>query len=91
LDLIPRENRAIPIAPDVAIEVVSASEQPEDTERRLRDYLEAECEVWQIFPSLNTVTIWRGNEGKRLSDLDQITSDRLPGFAIAVSEIFSDV
>lgn len=46
---IPRENRAIPIAPDIAIGVVSESEQPGDMEEKLRDYLQADVEVWQVF------------------------------------------
>jgi hypothetical protein len=39
LDLIPRENRAIPIAPDIAVQMISESEQPEKV-KKLRDYLE---------------------------------------------------
>jgi hypothetical protein len=45
LQQIPRTDRAIGIAPDVAIEIVSDSEQPNETERKLRDYLEAGVEV----------------------------------------------
>ena len=86
--LIPRENRAIPIAPDLAVEIISDSEQPEETERRLRDYLEADAEVWQIFPSIQTITVWRGNQGLRLAGEQLLTSERLPGFAVSVSGIF---
>ena len=39
LALIPRANQAIPIAPDLAVEIISDSEAPEETEQRLRDYL----------------------------------------------------
>ncbi|HMF74268.1 MAG TPA: Uma2 family endonuclease [Bryobacteraceae bacterium] len=41
LPLIPRENRAIPIAPDIAIEIALDSEQPQQSEQKLRDYLVA--------------------------------------------------
>jgi Uma2 family endonuclease len=60
VSLIPRENRAISIAPDMAVEVICNSESLRETERKLRHYLEADVEVWQIFALLGTVTIWRG-------------------------------
>ena len=90
LDLIPRENRAIPVAPDVAIEVISDPEQPEEVERKLRDYLEADVEVWQVFPSIRSITKWYGNEGIRLEGGQVITSERLPGLSISVSDVFSE-
>jgi Uma2 family endonuclease len=88
LDLIPRENRAIPIAPDLAVEIISDSERPDEIEQRLRDYLEADTEVWQVFPSLSSITVWRGNQGVRLGSGQALTSDRLPGFAAPVSDVF---
>ena len=89
LSLIPRENRAIPIAPDIAIEVVSDSEQPAMTEQKLRDYLEADVEVWHVFPATQTVTVWRGNLGRRLTGDQLLTSDQLPDFSVAVGDIFA--
>ncbi|HEX4773714.1 MAG TPA: Uma2 family endonuclease [Bryobacteraceae bacterium] len=88
LGLIPRANRAIPIAPDLAIEIISDSEVPQETEQRLRDYLEADTEVWQVFPALSSVTVWRRNEGVRLAKEQVLTSECLPGFSIAVWECF---
>jgi Uma2 family endonuclease len=80
LGLIPRANQAIPIAPDLAVEIISDPETPEETEQRLRDYLEADAEVWQVFPSLSGITVWRGNEGIRLANDEVLASERLPGF-----------
>jgi Uma2 family endonuclease len=88
LSQIPRENRAIPIAPDLAVEIISDSEPPEESERRLRDYLETGAEVWQVFPSLRTVTVWFGNQGLRFGQEQVLSSERLPGFTIPVSDIF---
>jgi Uma2 family endonuclease len=87
--LIPRENRAIPIAPGIAIEIISDSEQPQKTDQKLRDYLEADVEVWQVFPATQTVTVWRGNLGHRLTGEQLLTSDRLPDFSVAVADIFA--
>jgi Uma2 family endonuclease len=86
--LIPRENRAIAIAPDIAIEIVSESEQLKKTEQKLRDYLEADVEVWQVFPATQTVTVWRGNLGVRLTGEQILTSERLPDFGVTVADIF---
>jgi Uma2 family endonuclease len=88
LPQIPRTDRAIGIAPDVAIEIVSDSEQPNETERKLRDYLEAGVEVWQVFPALHSVTIWQRNQGCRLAEDSVITSERLPDFCVIVSDLF---
>jgi Uma2 family endonuclease len=89
LDLIPRENRAIPIAPDIAIEVISESEQPGEMEGKHRDYLEADVEVRQVFPSVESITRWRGNQGIRLEGSQVLTSERLPGLSMPVSDVFS--
>ncbi len=88
LPQIPRSNQAIGIAPDIAIEIVSDSEQPNETERKLRDDLEAGVEVWQIFPALRGVTIWQGDQGRRLAGDSLIASERLRGFSIPVSDLF---
>lgn len=88
LEQIPHENRAIPIAPDVAIEIISDSEHPQETEQKLRDYLEAGVEVWQVFPSVRSLTVWRGNQGLRLEGNQALTSDHLPQFGLSISELF---
>ena len=89
LTLIPRENRAIAIAPDLAIKVVSDSEPQQETERRLRDYLGADVEMWQVFPSFETITVWRGRQGLMMQGDDLLTSELLPVFSVAVREIFA--
>lgn len=89
LDLIPRENRAIPISPDIAVEIISESEQPDKIEEKLRDYLEADIEVWQIFPSIQSITKWRGSQGIRLERNQVLDSERLPGLSLPVSDVFN--
>jgi Uma2 family endonuclease len=86
--LIPHNDHVIPIAPDIAMEIVSESEQLSKAEKKLRDYLEAGVEVWQIFPATQTVVIWRGKLGVRLTGEELITSERLPGFSVALADVF---
>lgn len=88
LSQIPWANQTILIAPDVAVEVISESERQEDAERKLHEYMEAGVEVWQVFPSVESVTVWRGHQGTRLEGEQTLTSERMPGFSVAVSEFF---
>jgi Uma2 family endonuclease len=85
---IPWENRAIPIAPDIAIEILSDSERQQAADKKLRDYLEAGVEVWQIFPATTSAIVWQGNRGMRLTGEDTITSEKLPDFSVSVSDLF---
>ena len=85
---IPRTNRAIPVTPDIAIEIISDSERQQRAEKKLRDYLEAGVEVWQVFPDTMSVIVWQGSRGTRLTGDQAITSEKLPGFSIPVSEFF---
>jgi Uma2 family endonuclease len=86
--LIPCDDHVIPIAPDIAVEIASESEQSATAEQKLRDYLEADVEVWQVFPATQTIRIWRGNAGIRLTRKQIVTSDRLPDFSFTVADIF---
>lgn len=88
LVLIPRGNNAIGIAPDIAVEVISDSEHPGETEQQLLDYLEAGVEVWQVFPATRGIAVWQGDQGRRLNQTQMLTSDRLPEFRIRVSVAF---
>jgi Uma2 family endonuclease len=85
---IPWENRATAIAPDVAIEIISGTESPEQMDRKLRDYLEAGVEFWRIFPSTESLTIWREKQGFRLDGDQLVTSEKLRGFSVPISEFF---
>jgi hypothetical protein len=58
-------------------------------EQKLRDYLEADVEAWQVFPSVQSITRWHGNEGTRLGGDQLLTSERLPGLSMPVSDVFS--
>lgn len=78
-----------PNAPDLAVEVVS----PTDSERRLllkvSNYLAAGTEVWIVYPDAREVHVHRAGKGATVLSADsRLTSDALPGFSLAVSDIF---
>lgn len=82
-------------APDLAVEVLSPSDLRDEAARdrsaaKIRDWLAAGClEVWSVDPGSRTVTVHRPNGAVTLgNDADAVTSIVLPGFAVALADIF---
>jgi Uma2 family endonuclease len=87
-----RNAKVIPIVPDIAIEVLSPSETPRTIHRKLKQYFAAGVqEVWIIDPETATAEIWTGPRlpEHELSGADAITSLLLPGFEIALEDMFA--
>lgn len=86
----PDENVPIPFAPDLAVEVISASEPDADTETKVQEYLAAAVqEVWQVYPDRRIVRV-RTAAGMRDLGRDEIlTSTVMAGFEAPVSNLFS--
>ncbi len=82
----------IPLAPDLAVEVVS----PTDSERQLTikifNYVAAGTTVWVAYPDEQTVVIFAPNQPPiRLDRTGVIDGGAiLPGFALTLTEIFRD-
>lgn len=88
---IDRKKTPIPLAPDIAVEVLSPSERATDSMRKIRTYLGAGVqEVWQIVPEFQTVLIYRGAKSITVLEIgESLTTPLLPGWEISVGEIFS--
>jgi Uma2 family endonuclease len=93
-----RERRAgakqpyFPGAPDLAIEVVSPSDRTKEILGKVSDYLSAGSRmVWVVDPASEAVQVFRSPfQPRRLASEDLIEGeDVLPGFSIAVAQIFS--
>jgi Uma2 family endonuclease len=81
----------IPVAPDLAVEVISPNDLDYETDQKVDDYLEAGVRlVWVINPESRTVLIYRANGSiNGLREPDELTGeDVLPGFRCRVGEIF---
>lgn len=80
------------IAPDLAVEVISPHDLHYEVSRKLEEYFSAGIPlVWLVNPETRTVTIYRdGGDGVvLLHENDQLTGDDvLPGFSVAVAELF---
>jgi Uma2 family endonuclease len=84
-------KRFAPLAPDLAVEVLSPSNTVSEIHDKVLDYLAAGTRlVWVADPVLRTVTAYRSRHDIRLlAAQDEIDGgDVLPGFRCKVSELF---
>jgi Uma2 family endonuclease len=85
-------SAAVPdLAPDLAVEVLSASNTPAEMERKLKEYFLSEVQqVWFIDPKTRTVTVYTSpDDATTLGAKDALTGGTLlPGFALELSVLF---
>ncbi|HLY28435.1 MAG TPA: Uma2 family endonuclease [Aggregatilineales bacterium] len=84
-------NKFVPLAPDLAVEVVSPGDTASEVQKKVDIYLAAGTElVWVMYPDLKEVIVHRtGGESKRvLSDGVLDGGEMLPGLKIPVAELF---
>jgi len=80
-----------PIAPDLAVEIISPTDLHEKVIGRVREYFAAGVrQVWLISPEHKTLTIYYSpTHVTILSEEDELVSDDLvPGFRCRISELF---
>lgn len=79
------------LAPDLAVDVLSAGNTPREMERKLHDYFEAGVRlVWYIHPETRTAQVFTSPAEVQSLELDEILcgGDVLPGLEIPLSELF---
>ncbi len=82
------------IPPDLAVEVVSPTDEAEKLEEKLDEYLRAGVRlVWAVYIPTRNVWAYRPDGTARLyrADADLPGDDVLPGFAVRVAELFEGV
>jgi Uma2 family endonuclease len=95
----PRERKSSPVAawevvPDLAIEVISPTNQASAMRRKVREYFEAGVRrVWVVYPEDHSIDVY---DSPRLARIfgpgDHLDGeDILPGFRLPVAELFEDV
>lgn len=90
-------GKFIALPPDLAIELVSPSETPDDISEKKNDYLRYGVRlVWIIYPKTRHVDIFYATgEGVKHTSADINGTlggeDVLPGFTLAVKDLFEDV
>lgn len=79
-------------APDLAVEVLSPTDNPVEIHQKVRDYLEAGSRlVWVAAPQAKTVTVYRPDGSARLLREHETLDgeDVLPGLSIPLVELFA--
>ena len=85
-------DRFVPLAPDLAVEVLSPSDRMTDALGKVTMYLQAGVQsVWLVDPLERTVTVFRPDAAlKLLAEGDILDGgDVLPGFSVPVADIFA--
>ena len=82
----------VPMAPDLAVEVLSPSDRMADALAKVAMYLQAgTLLVWLVNPATRTVVVFRSEaDSETLGETDALDGDDvLPGFNVLVAEIFA--
>jgi Uma2 family endonuclease len=85
------EEGHVPIAPDLAVEVVSPNDLHYDVERKVAEFLSAGVKlIWVINPEEQTVQVFRhdGTTGYLRADAELTGEAVLPGFRCRIAELF---
>jgi Uma2 family endonuclease len=79
-------------APDLAVEVLSPTDDPAFVRIKIVNYLRAGTVVWVVDPIRRRVEIYTPDQAPRAVGVDDVLDggDVLPDFTLTVSEIFPD-
>jgi Uma2 family endonuclease len=82
----------IPFAPDLAVEVVSPGDTAVEIHEKVLEYLRAETRlVWVLYPESKTIVVHSSVGAHTLTEDDTLEGgDVLPGFGVAVREVFPE-
>ncbi|MBZ0301480.1 MAG: Uma2 family endonuclease [Anaerolineae bacterium] len=83
-----------PLAPDLAVEVVSDESSPKELDRlmvKISNYVAAGTTLWAVFPQAIIVRVHAPGQPVQTFGIDAVLAggDLLPGFQLPVRDIFS--
>ncbi|MBI5667203.1 MAG: Uma2 family endonuclease [Chloroflexi bacterium] len=89
---LPYDQQCNPNPPELAVEVISPSDSPESLRIKIANYLAAGTVVWVFNPVARNVEVYVPGQPVRVVGIDGILDggDILPGFKLAVKDIFRD-
>jgi Uma2 family endonuclease len=81
-----------PNPPDLAVEVLSPSDQADDMRIKIANYLAAGTVVWVVEPEAKTVEVYTPGQKAEIFRLDDTVDGGgvLPGFTLAVKDMFPE-
>lgn len=86
-----QRKKFIPLCPDFVIELVSETDELENAQAKMQEYLESGLRLgWLINPKARQVEIYRPNQEVEILDFPAVLSgeDILPGFVLDLQPIF---
>jgi Uma2 family endonuclease len=80
-----------PLAPDLAVEVISPFDLPKDITDKVVGYLAAGTVVWVIYPDKQQAKIYQQGQPAKTIDVHGVLDGGavLPGFSLALKDIFT--
>lgn len=86
----PSDRAYSPITPDLAVEVLSPSNTPHEMRVKVVNYLSVGTTVWVVDPDRQQVEVYVPGQPVRKLGLDGVLDggDVLPGFSVAIEDIF---
>jgi Uma2 family endonuclease len=94
--LIVDDDKPIPFAPDLAVEVVSPSQDADDMAAKVRTYFGGGTRlVWVVWPQSKHIDVWHPDQPERPAHAlvvgDNLDGeDVIPGFTYPVTDVFAD-
>lgn len=87
--LLELDKRVQRFVPDLAVEIASASDTYDGLLRKKDRYRRAGvAEVWLVSTEVAEITLYNASGVRTLGPGDTLTSDLLPGFSIAIDDLF---
>ena len=86
-----RRSPILPLAPDLAVEVLSEGNTPREMARKVSEYFDGDCRlVWLVDPRTRTVTVFTSAADEiTLTEKQTLTGgDVLPGFRLPLRKLF---
>jgi Uma2 family endonuclease len=90
----PIPKKYLPLAPDLAVEVISPNDRAKEIREKIEVYLSYNTElIWIVYPSSERVDVYRATDKSHIEVIkkDGILQGEnvLPGFTLSVKDIFS--
>ncbi len=85
---------ALPLAPDIAVEVLSPGNTAKEMAEKLHDYFNAGARlVWFVDPKKRQVEVFVSPQSPRVLSQDQVLDGGpvLPGFELSLQELFAEL
>jgi hypothetical protein len=82
------------LAPDLAVEIASPSDEAEDLMAKVVDYLRVGVSlVWVIYPLSKSILVLRADRSTYLWQPDSVLTaeEVIPGFSVRLEELFADL